>query len=109
MIQRAYKTIRKLNNGEIVEFEGVFFEKENGELQPGDTYIAERNTGPQLLTVEKIVYENNWLQALEGELDSTHIYFLHKRLNAEDSPKYGLFHHDQSARFQIVNTEFGMT
>ena len=30
----------------------------------------------------KLVYECNWLQALEGELDTTHVYFLHSRLAA---------------------------
>ena len=28
----------------------------------------------------KLVYECNWMQALEGEIDSTHVYFLHSRL-----------------------------
>ena len=36
---------------------------------------------------QKIVYECNWMQALEGELDSTHVYFLHRRLNVDDSPR----------------------
>ena len=48
------------------------------------------------------------MQALEGELDSTHIYFLHSRLNKDDSPKYGLYHPGQTAKFHIVNKEYGM-
>jgi hypothetical protein len=37
-------------------FEGLRFEiKET--LEPGDVYLAARNTGPHLLTVEKIVYD----------------------------------------------------
>ena len=56
----------------------------------------------------KFIYECNWMQALEGELDSTHIYFLHSRLNKDDSPKYGLYHPGQTAKFHIVNKEYGM-
>ena len=46
----------------------------------------------------KFIYECNWMQALEGELDSSHIYFLHSRLNKDDSPKYGLYHPGQTAQ-----------
>lgn len=58
---------------------------------------------------QKIVYECNWMQALEGELDSTHVYFLHTRLNPDDPPKYGLYHNDKRARFHIVEREHGFT
>lgn len=57
----AYSEIRKrLRDGETVEFEGIKLRmisgKETGAtLEPGDTYIAERNRGPQLLTVNYIV------------------------------------------------------
>lgn len=58
---------------------------------------------------QKIVYQCNWMQALEGELDSTHVYFLHTRLNPEDSPKFGLYHNDKRAKFHIVDKEYGFT
>ncbi len=58
---------------------------------------------------QKIVYECNWMQALEGELDSTHVYFLHRRLNIDDSPRYGLYHNDQRAKFHISEKEYGFT
>ena len=57
----AYSDIRKrLREGEIVEFEGAKIKmiegKENGaKLEPGDTYFAERNSGPKLLTVDHVV------------------------------------------------------
>ena len=57
----------------------------------------------------KAVYECNWMQALEGELDSTHVYYLHARLNKDDNPDYGLYHPDQSALFHLRDTEFGLT
>jgi len=57
----------------------------------------------------KLVYECNWMQALEGEIDSTHVYFLHSRLVPEDSPKYGLYLEERGADFHILNTEVGVT
>ena len=49
------------------------------------------------------------MQALEGELDTTHLYFLHSRLNPEDSPKYGVYLKERSAGFHIVSTDAGLT
>lgn len=46
---REYKTVRALLRGEVVELEGFKFRRVEGEIGPGDMYIAERNTGPQLL------------------------------------------------------------
>jgi len=56
----------------------------------------------------KFIEKCNWMQLLEGELDSTHVYFLHGRLNKEDSPKYGLYHPGQTAKFHIINKDYGM-
>ena len=54
-----YSTIRALRAGEVVEIEGLAVKmtvgKEYGEsLVPGDTYVAERNTGPKLLTAGEL-------------------------------------------------------
>jgi phthalate 4,5-dioxygenase len=57
----------------------------------------------------KIVYQCNWAQALEGEMDSTHVYFLHRRLRPEDPPKYGLYNRDLAARFHVRDSELGLT
>jgi nitrite reductase/ring-hydroxylating ferredoxin subunit len=56
----------------------------------------------------KLVYECNWMQALEGELDSTHVYFLHSRLRQDLPGKYGLWIDDKAARFHVVPTEYGL-
>jgi phenylpropionate dioxygenase-like ring-hydroxylating dioxygenase large terminal subunit len=56
----------------------------------------------------KIIYENNWMQGLEGEMDSTHVYFLHSRVRKEDSAKYGLFHPGLSARFHLREADYGL-
>lgn len=40
----------------VAEFEGMTLRMvgDSDSLQPGDTYVAERNTGPKLLTVREI-------------------------------------------------------
>jgi hypothetical protein len=46
----------RLREADVIEFEGMFlrYEGEWDTLQPGDTYVAERNQGPQLLTVRDV-------------------------------------------------------
>jgi len=53
-MMRSYPTLTKLWEEGQVEFEGVLFKKVDGPLQVGDTYIAERHTGPKLLTVKRV-------------------------------------------------------
>lgn len=52
---REYKTLRALRDGEIISLDGLNLKMAEGEIGPGDLYIAERNTGPYLLTCKKIV------------------------------------------------------
>ncbi len=47
-----YPTLRKLRNGEVVDLEGINLRMDDGKLKVGDLYVAERNTGPHLLTVK---------------------------------------------------------
>jgi len=56
----------------------------------------------------KTVYECNYMQALEGELDTTHVYFLHSRLDPKDKPSYGLFAPDRAARLEILDMPYGV-
>jgi hypothetical protein len=51
--------IGRIRDGETVAFEGAKVRllpgKETGDLlEPGDFYLAERNSGPQLLTVKRV-------------------------------------------------------
>jgi len=62
----------------------------------------------QLGHTHKFIEECNWMQLLEGELDSTHVYFLHSRLDKDSSPKYGLYHPAQTATFHVVNKNYGI-
>ena len=56
----------------------------------------------------KSIYECNWMQGLEGEMDSTHVYFLHARKHREDPGKYGLFHTGLSAKFHLREADYGL-
>ena len=56
----------------------------------------------------KLIYECNWLQALEGELDTTHVYFLHSRLDPTLPAKYGTWVDDRAARLHVLNTAGGV-
>lgn len=51
------------------------------------------------------VQECNWLQALEGELDSSHAPILHSRLDSrlKDSAWYA----DLAPRFELLDTDYG--
>jgi len=62
-------------------------------------------------TVRAFQLEGNWLQILEGDIDTTHVGFLHYGgLKAEDQPP-GSFSEwqlrDKTARFEVIDTEGG--
>lgn len=52
---REYRTIKALRAGEVIDLDGIKLIMDAGEIKPGDLYIAERNTGPKLLTAREIV------------------------------------------------------
>lgn len=52
---REYATIRALAMAEIVDLDGIKLRKAEGRIQSGDLYVAERNTGPKLLTAKEVV------------------------------------------------------
>lgn len=51
---REYATLKKLRAGETIDFEGILLKMDEGEIEPGDLYVAERNTGPHLLTARVV-------------------------------------------------------
>lgn len=55
-----------LRSGHDVQFEGAILIPVKGKLEPGDTYIAERNAGPKLLTVEKVVDDGGYVVPVEA-------------------------------------------
>jgi len=56
----------------------------------------------------KLIYECNYMQALEGVLDTTHVYFLHSRLRPELPAKYGSWVDDRAARLYVLSTDGGV-
>ncbi len=61
---KALETLRK---GEVVDIgAGVLVKMAEGKIQPGDLYVAERNTGPHLLTCRYVNVEDGWVAAVEN-------------------------------------------
>jgi nitrite reductase/ring-hydroxylating ferredoxin subunit len=56
----------------------------------------------------KAVYRCNWMQALEGDLDTAHVFFLHSRLSADNTQINGTFHPDRSPKLEVVETDYGL-
>jgi phthalate 4,5-dioxygenase oxygenase subunit len=57
---------------------------------------------PPLMMLE----ECNWVQALEGDIDSSHIDFVHAK-RRPDSPYRGTFHRDRQPRLEVLPTDYG--
>ncbi|MEI9997581.1 MAG: Rieske 2Fe-2S domain-containing protein [Rhizomicrobium sp.] len=60
--------------------------------------------------VEKIVIPTNWIQSMEGDIDSSHVGFLHKRL--DEKPLFkgqsaNVFA-DKAPRWTVKNTDYGI-
>jgi hypothetical protein len=59
---REYPTLKRLRAGEVIDLGGIKFRMAVGDLKSGDLYVAERNSGPRLLTLKKI--EGDFIGAL---------------------------------------------
>jgi phenylpropionate dioxygenase-like ring-hydroxylating dioxygenase large terminal subunit len=57
---------------------------------------------PPLVMME----ECNWVQALEGDIDSSHIDYVHAKLRA-DGKHRGTFHRDKQPRLELLPTDYG--
>jgi phthalate 4,5-dioxygenase len=63
--------------------------------------------------MSKTLRECNWVQALEGDIDTAHLYFLHSRLDVDTSAVFhdagsGVYHEDRHPRLNLVRTDYGM-
>jgi phthalate 4,5-dioxygenase oxygenase subunit len=56
---------------------------------------------PQLM-----LEECNWVQALEGDIDSSHIDFVHAKLKA-DTARRATHHKDKRPRLEVLPTDYG--
>lgn len=56
----------------------------------------------------KAILQCNWMQALEGDIDTCHLFFLHGRLNPEDPGGWGVYHKDKAPRLEVTETDYGL-
>jgi phthalate 4,5-dioxygenase len=56
----------------------------------------------------KGIYECNFMQALEGDIDTSHLYFLHGRLQPDQPPTYGVYHPGKAPTLHLVDTDYGV-
>jgi phenylpropionate dioxygenase-like ring-hydroxylating dioxygenase large terminal subunit len=86
-------------------------------------YMGPRQTPPPLpdiepnllprgdYTVQKVLRECNWFQALEGDVDTSHLGFLHLGAVKPDATTPGSFDYytvaDRAPRYAVVDTDFG--
>ena len=52
--------------------------------------------------------ECNWMQGLEGDIDTSHLFFLHGRLNPDDPPSVGVWHDDKHPMLDVIPTKYGV-
>ena len=87
------------------------------------TYMGPRETPPPLpdiepnlmgtgdVVVQKALRECNWFQALEGDIDTSHLGFLHLGTVKPEDTKPGSFDYylvrDRAPRYDVVDTPFG--
>ncbi|GAC1313090.1 MAG: Rieske 2Fe-2S domain-containing protein [Chloroflexota bacterium] len=86
-------------------------------------YMGLRSTPPELpdlepnmlpedqVVVNAIQRECNWLQGLEGDIDTSHLGFLHLGAIEPETTRQGTFAYytvkDRAPRYQVVDTEYG--
>jgi nitrite reductase/ring-hydroxylating ferredoxin subunit len=87
------------------------------------TYMGPRRTPPPLPDIEpnmlpqgeyqiqKVLRECNWFQGLEGDIDTSHLGFLHLGAVKPAQTKPGTFDYynvaDRAPKYEVVDTEFG--
>ena len=86
-------------------------------------YMGPRSTPPPLpdiepnmlprgeYVVQKVFRECNWFQALEGDIDTSHLSYLHLGAVKPENTEPGSFDYynvsDRAPRYSVVDTEFG--
>jgi phthalate 4,5-dioxygenase len=61
---------------------------------------------PEQRIVSKLQQDSNWVQGLEGGIDSSHVSFLHSNLENFRS-NASLMDKDKAPEFRVANTDFG--
>ncbi len=83
--------------------------------QPPSLPDLEFNTLPEShVAIWKNIQECNWVQGLEGNIDSSHLSFLHTRLTPEGDAGFpggggrGSFYRDKTVRLEVMSTDYGL-
>ena len=65
----------------------------------------------QQATVQKVLRDCNWMQGLEGDIDTSHLAYLHLGAITPDQTAPGTFDYytvaDRAPRYDVLDTEFG--
>jgi hypothetical protein len=68
------------------------------------------------VAIHKNLQDCNWIQGLEGNIDSSHLSFLHTRLAEDGNAEFpgaqggarGLFYKDKTVHLEVVQTPYGL-
>jgi hypothetical protein len=68
------------------------------------------------VAIHKNLQDCNWIQGLEGNIDSSHLSFLHTRLEADGDAQFpgaggggrGLFYATKTVHLEVVSTDYGL-
>jgi phthalate 4,5-dioxygenase len=87
---------------------GVIWVYLGGRETPPPLPAFEINTLPaeQVYPPLMMLEECNWMQALEGDIDSAHIDWVHGKLRP-DGAQRGTYHRDKRPRLEVLPTDYG--
>jgi phthalate 4,5-dioxygenase oxygenase subunit len=81
------------------------------EVPPPLPDIEATQLPPEVTRAFAVQRECNWLQALEGDVDTVHVGFLHAGARRAEHAKEGTFSYysllDRSPRYRVVDTDYG--
>src|SRR5437764_4800787 len=66
------------------------------------------------VAINKYLQDCSWMQGLEGNIDSSHLSFLHTRLAEDGDAGFGggggrgLYYRDKTARMEVMPTDYGV-
>src|SRR5581483_11945998 len=101
----AYPTRER--NGVVWLYMGM----KTGDEIPGLPHLEANMMPSGETSVQKAFRECNWVQALEGDIDTSHLYFLHLGAVKPEDSVPGSFDYygvkDRTPRYNVIDTEFG--
>lgn len=110
----TYKDKVKLKSYPVREKAGIVWAYMGPAEQMGGLPELEwMNVPDDHLFVSRWVQQSNFVQAVEGEIDSAHVSFLHRKLENDAQNKAALtgafFANDTAPKWKVTESDFGMT